>query len=240
MKTAFICCIHSNLPALEAVGNDIASQNIARVFCLGDVIGYAAQPHECVQYVRERNWPVLLGNHEEALLRPDMGESFTPVAKKCLHYSLGALSKSDRAWLKTLPEMIEEPDFQLVHGSPDKPMTQSYVLTTDLATKAFAAATRTWVFHGHTHVPMVFFKTDPISYSKDPILKLDRNTPALINVGSVGQPRDKDPRACYAIFDSDTLQVEYRRVQYDVAKAAGEVRAALLPDKIADRLALGA
>ena len=241
MRTGFLCCIHGNLLALEAVARDMESQRLDRVYCLGDVVGYGAQPHECIQFVRERNWPSLLGNHEGALLDPTLGEQFTPIAKMCLYYSMGAMTKSDREWMRSLPLALATDEFQLVHGSPVGPNSnQRYLLTVEAAEEAFGAATHNWVFHGHTHVPMAYFKTDPISYSTEPIWKLEKNLRAIMNVGSVGQPRDKDPRACYAILDSAASQVELRRVTYDVQRAVAEFKAAGLPEKIADRLALGA
>ena len=241
MKTAFICCIHGNLQALEAVGADIAAQKADRVFCLGDVVGYGANPHECVDYVQTRKWPVLMGNHEAAIIDPAIADDFNPMAKLTLYYTMGALNKNDRAWIRTLPATLEEAGFQLAHGFPaPTPETwRRYVITTDDAAAAFALATRKWLFVGHTHRSIAFFKTDPISYSRESICKLDRNTPAIVNVGSVGQPRDKDPRACYAILDEATGQVELRRVTYDVARAVEEMKDAGLPLKMAERLLTG-
>jgi diadenosine tetraphosphatase ApaH/serine/threonine PP2A family protein phosphatase len=152
---------------------------------------------------------------------------------------MGALGKSERDWIRTLPLSLEETDYQLVHASTAAEQYARYILTMEEAAAAFAAAKRPWVFHGHTHVPMAFFKTDPLSYNKGPDWKLAKNVPALLNVGSVGQPRDKDPRASYAIFDSDKLEVRLRRVEYDCQKAVASIRAAGLPEKLAARLTTG-
>jgi diadenosine tetraphosphatase ApaH/serine/threonine PP2A family protein phosphatase len=240
MKIAFLCCIHGNLPALEAVGKDVEAMRADKVYCLGDIVGYGAYPRECVEYVRTRNWPTVKGNHDVALLNPAYADNFNPVAKLCLYFSMGALKPADRAWLQSLPLRIEEDTFEIVHASPDEVPYQKYIMTDENALAAFGNAKRPWVFHGHTHVPLAIFKTDPLSYCRDSLWKLDPAVPALLNVGSVGQPRDKDPRAMYALFDTATREVQIRRVQYDVQKTAAEFKAAGLPEKIAERLLLGA
>jgi diadenosine tetraphosphatase ApaH/serine/threonine PP2A family protein phosphatase len=240
VKTALVCCIHGNLAALQAVARDIETQKADRVYCLGDIVGYGAYPRECLQFVRDHGWPTVLGNHEAAVLDPTLADSFTPIAKACIYYSLGAVTKSDREWMRALPHSMEIDEFQLVHGSTVRPnQWQRYVLTVEAAQEAFAAATRNWVFHGHTHVSLAYFNTDPISYSSEPLWKLDDKTRAMLNVGSVGQPRDKDPRACYAVFDSAIKQVTIHRVAYDVERTCAEYKAAGLPAKIAERLITG-
>src|SRR5438105_1209188 len=118
MITAFLSCIHSNLTALEAVEKDLISQGAQRVYCLGDVVGYGAEPRECIEFVRSRSWPTLLGNHDFAVINPSYMDPWVPNAKAALYYSMGALGKSERDWIRTLQESIEEPDFQIVHASP--------------------------------------------------------------------------------------------------------------------------
>jgi diadenosine tetraphosphatase ApaH/serine/threonine PP2A family protein phosphatase len=240
MKIAILSCIHSNLAALQAVGRELDAEKPDRVFCLGDVINYGAQPRECIAFVRERKWPTLLGNHEAAVLDPSIAEEFTPVARAGIYFTLGALSKSDKEWLRTLPESLDESEFQLVHGSPGgASLCRQYILTVEAAQAAFAAAHKPWVFVGHTHVPLAYFKTEPVSYSNDSRWKLDRATPAILNAGSVGQPRDKDPRACYLIFDTETLDVYVRRVAYDVERTVASILEAGLPERVANRLKTG-
>jgi diadenosine tetraphosphatase ApaH/serine/threonine PP2A family protein phosphatase len=240
MKIAFLSCIHSNLPALEAVERDLSAAGAQKVYCAGDIVGYGAQPRECVNFVRERGWPTVIGNHEQAMFNTEYSDQFMPAARAALFFSMGTLGRAERDWVQTLPESVVEQDFQLVHGFPSKQDTcRRYVLTVEEAQAAFAEAARPWVFLGHTHVPLSFFKTAPISYSKDAEWKLDKKLPALLNVGSVGQPRDKDPRAGYALFDTDTQTVSIRRVKYDNEKAAALIREAGLPDRLGQRLLTG-
>lgn len=240
MKIAILACIHSNLTALEAVEKDIAAAGAEKVYCLGDVIGYGAHPRECIEFVRSRGWPTLRGNHEAAVLEPSMVERFNPIAQKVIYFTMGALTKADREWIAGLPTHIECDEFQLVHGSPADPRHfERYIMTQDDAKAAFAAASRPWVFCGHTHVPLAFFQREPLEYSSGPVWRLDPAVPALMNVGSVGQPRDKDPRSGWALFDTAKREVELRRVAYDAEKAATEVIAAGLPAFLGERLRLG-
>jgi diadenosine tetraphosphatase ApaH/serine/threonine PP2A family protein phosphatase len=240
MKIAFMSCIHSNISALEAVGKDIEAQGVDKVYCLGDIVGYGAYPRECVDYIRSRKWPTVLGNHDFAVLNPAYAENFTPAAKMCSYFSMGALTPADRDWLRALPLRLQEDTFEVVHASPHDPPYRNYIMTDEQAIEAFQLIKRPWVFHGHTHVPLAFFGTDPLSYDRDSLWKLDPAEPALLNVGSVGQPRDKDPRSAYGLFDADTREVHIRRVEYNVKQMVADFKAAGLPEKIADRLLIGA
>jgi predicted phosphodiesterase len=242
MKIAFTCCIHGNIEALKEVGKDIESQQCDKVYCLGDVVGYGAYPHECIQYVRERKWPTLMGNHEDAVLHPNITEVFMPNARHAIYYTLGAVTNEDKKWMATLPISLEEPDFQLVHGSPAEAKGkawQKYILTVEEANDAFAVMKRPWCFVGHTHIPAVVFKTIPLSYVKEGKGKLDKTVPAIVNVGTVGQPRDKDPRAGYAILDTSSGEFEIRRITYDIEKVVAEMLERGLPAKLAERLRTG-
>src|SRR3954469_6972774 len=129
MRIAVLSCIHGNVPALEAVDRDIAAAKPDRVLCLGDVVGYGAQPRECIEFVRARGWPTILGNHEAAVLDENCAEEFNPVAWMAITYTRKTVDASDRAWMRTLPEILEEDGFQLAHGSTAGARPFKYVLT---------------------------------------------------------------------------------------------------------------
>jgi diadenosine tetraphosphatase ApaH/serine/threonine PP2A family protein phosphatase len=239
MRIAFLSCIHGNLQALERVDRDVAACYPDAVYCLGDVIGYGAQPRECIDLVRARGWPTLLGNHEEIVLKPDTAERFQPYARAAIYFSMGALTDDHRAWIRTLPETIEGEGFQLVHGSTHGIRTQQYVLKPEEADEALRAASQPLVFNGHTHVPMVFHRLQEVVIDKERCQKLPPGRQAVVNVGSVGQPRDRDARACWVLYDTVRAEVEYRRLEYDNAEAARRIREAGLPVKLAERLMSG-
>jgi diadenosine tetraphosphatase ApaH/serine/threonine PP2A family protein phosphatase len=239
MRIAVLSCIHGNLQALEVVDRDIAAQKPDRVLCLGDVVGYGAQPRECIDLVRARGWPTLLGNHEAAVLDENCGEEFNPVAWMAINWTRGVVTDADRAWMKTLPETMEEDGYQLAHGSTAGARPFKYVLTNEDAEDALKAATRPVVFIGHTHIALAFHREGAITVRTDPVQRVASGASAVINVGAVGQPRDKDWRASWVLYDTTTREATWRRLEYDVTDAANRIRAAGLPEKLAHRLAEG-
>jgi diadenosine tetraphosphatase ApaH/serine/threonine PP2A family protein phosphatase len=239
MRIAVLSCIHGNLPALLSVDRDIAACSPDRVLCLGDVVGYGAQPRECIDLVHARGWPTILGNHEAAVLDDKACEDFNPVAWMAINFTRNVVTDADRAWMRTLPETMEEDGFQIAHGSTAGARPFKYVLSDQDADDALQAATRPVVFIGHTHIAIGFHRDGGLTQRRDPIQVVAPGTSAVINVGSVGQPRDKDPRASWVLYDTVTRQAEWRRVPYDINDAAERIRAAGLPEKLAHRLASG-
>jgi len=239
MKIAFVADIHGNLPALEAVERDLASCAPAQIYCLGDVVGYGAEPWECLQHVRERGWGMLLGNHEAAIIEPAYAEVFNPYARAALLYSMGAIGKEGRAWLRTLPQVIETETLQLCHGWSHGTRRFQYVLSEQDVGNIFSESTRPTVVMGHGHFHALFCRPagqEGSTYSRDLVQSVPVGARAVINVGSVGQPRDNDPRACWALYDDSSRCWEFRRVGYDAAEAARRIREAGLSEKLADRL----
>lgn len=235
MRTAFLCCIHSNLPALEAVDRAIAQARPDRVICLGDVVGYGADPAACVDLVRARGWPTLQGNHEEAVCDPTIAEKWNPFARYALWYTVGALSSAQRAWVKGLPDHLVDDAFEGVHGSTAGIRARTYVLTAEAAQEAAAAAVKPVVVHGHTHVPMVFHGPS-WTCSKEPVQELAPGVPVVIDVGSVGQPRDRDVRACWVLYDEAQRTLTYHRVPYDHQEACRRIKDVGLPARLGERL----
>lgn len=230
MTRAFISDIHSNLEALEAVLTDIRVQGISEIYCLGDVVGYGPNPRECIDKAMECK-VCLLGNHDQgALFDP---EGFNSGAERAIFWtrnqleSLGGNSDGFRRWdfLGELPRNYQEGDLLFVHGSARNPLNE-YVFPEDTYNqrkmeKLFALIPR-HVFQGHTHVPGVFtencrfFSPDELQYE----YRLT-DEKAMINVGSVGQPRDSDPRSCYVVLDGDL--VRFRRVEYPVEETIKKI-----------------
>jgi len=242
MKIAFVADIHGNLPALEAVEHDIASCSPDRVYCLGDVVGYGAEPLECIEHILDRGWTMLLGNHEAAIIEPAYAEAFNPYARAALLFSMGAIGKEGRAWLRTLPETIETDSLQLCHGWSHGARRFQYVLSEQDVANIFEESTRPIVIMGHGHYHAMFCRLagqSAISYSRESGQTIAADARAVINVGSVGQPRDNDPRACWALYDESSRTMDFRRVSYDAAEAAKRIRGAGLSDKLADRLLHG-
>lgn len=256
MRIALVSDIHSNVDALRAVLDHADVQNVDRLYCLGDVVGYNANPAECAELVKERCDLTILGNHDWAVT---LGEptGFNLAAKAGVEYSRRMLEPEHVKFLSGLkPEQHLDFDgtrVDLYHGSPADPLWQ-YVFPAG-ATSVFVDlagrlddATAHVVALGHTHVPMLLnahaspakgWGALPDQFVQ-PNLDAGRPRPlVLANPGSVGQPRDGDPRAAYAILDTDEVQLEFHRVTYDVAAAARAIRTAGLPDLLAERLFIG-
>lgn len=249
MRTAIISDIHANLPALEAVLEDIDACGVDRIFCLGDVIGYGPEPRQCLE-MSTRFQVNLLGNHEEAVLYDPIG--FNPRAKAAVEWTKQQLMSSDVPreenavlWkhLDSMTETHEEGSIFLAHGTPRQP-TREYLFVQDCVDDPgkvedlFVSFDPATAFVGHTHVAGVFtpgprFQSPSEVGGKMQIGK--ENT--IINVGSVGQPRDGDPRSSYVIVDGD--EVEFRRVEYPVEDTIRRFKRTPLPENLALRLIEG-
>ncbi|MEM6820839.1 MAG: metallophosphoesterase family protein [Verrucomicrobiota bacterium] len=241
MKYAIVSDIHGNWEAFSAVLEDLETEGISNRFCLGDVVGYGADPVKCVDYLMQNDWNVIAGNHDEAISFPELLDVFSPLAREGVIFSTLELEAHHKTWLSELPHIIKGTHFELVHASLFEPLLWDYVVDNQAARRHFALQQCNLAFCGHTHVPKVWKKNKRIS-SHSPGARRMRLRPEvkyLINVGSVGQPRDRDPKACYVVFDAETQTVEFRRITYDVAQAQAKIRAAGLPEKLAKRLKTG-
>ncbi|MDP6112708.1 MAG: metallophosphoesterase family protein [Planctomycetota bacterium] len=241
MKIAVLGDIHGNLQALKAVLADVDTIRPGKAYCHGDVVGYGANPRECLQLVRERGWPVIAGNWELAVAGDEAcsPEEFNPRARLSVYYCRGALSREEKNFLRDLPQEIVEGGVQIVHGSTVPHRAKRYVLKVEDAEEAFGAAQAMDVFMGHTHIQLIYLNESPVSYSSDDVVTIPPGVSALINTGAVGQPRDRDPRARYCLYDTETRTVEWRRIEYDREKAASLIREEDLPEIFADRLLTG-
>ena len=234
---------HSNLEALEAVLADMESRKITRYLCLGDIVGYAANPAKCLQRVRGlTNCLILKGNHDAMVAASDRLVGISDTAVAGIHYSREKLTREQRHFLAGLPLTHFEDDCAFVHASLEAPEEWWYVADQLDAYAHFQEQTTTLCFCGHTHVPMVWH------LGNGGVLKASRGEgrvpipsegKTLVNVGSVGQPRDLNPDACYVIYDAKAQTVEFQRVPYDIKKTQQKIRRANLPDMTAERIAIG-
>jgi diadenosine tetraphosphatase ApaH/serine/threonine PP2A family protein phosphatase len=241
VRYAVLSDIHGNLEALRAVLADAADHS-DDVLCLGDVVGYGADPGPCVDLVGERARAVVAGNHEHAVIgRMDL-TWFNRYARAAAEWTRERLDADCAAYLGALPLRTSVEDATLVHASPRQPQEWDYLVTEEDGLAAFAAFDTRLCFVGHSHVPAMWSlgSSGPDYARGDVSVTLDAGRRYIVNVGSVGQPRDRDPRAAYALWDVDARQITVRRVPYDVAAARAKIEEAGLPRFLADRLAAGA
>jgi predicted phosphodiesterase len=248
MRFAVFSDIHANLEALEAALADANERKCTDFICLGDLVGYNANPCECTERVRTMNCPIVKGNHDEQASLIESSSDFNELAEQAMNWTRNQLPEKDKHWLRELhlqrqvhlPEASAEAgDFTIVHATLDTPGQWGYVLNDLDAAASFTYQHTAICFFGHTHVPMAFVRDDGIRRIKIDHLRIDPTKKYFINVGSVGQPRDGDWRAAYCIYDVDANDVEQRRVRYDVATAQKKINKAGLPVLLAERLAFG-
>jgi diadenosine tetraphosphatase ApaH/serine/threonine PP2A family protein phosphatase len=229
--------IHANWQALEAVLEH--AHDIDAGICLGDVVGYGADPVRCLDEVRRLGWPTLVGNHDRACTDTQILTWFNTDAATVIHWTKDQLGEERLGWLGSLPEVEARNDVLLVHASPRDPIFE-YVLDADTAFANLRLLGDRACFHGHTHVPGYFYFGDGESVAHNYWLGRVRvNGPTLINPGSVGQPRDGIPDASYGVWDLEAGMFEWRRVPYDRDGAKQAIRTAGLPDRFASRLDVG-
>lgn len=239
MKFAIIADIHANLEALEAVLADARAQKVTHYACLGDVVGYNANPKECLDIIRDMRMPCVKGNHDEYCSTNGPLEGFNPAAAQAVEWTRRQLSEEDRQWLRDLKYMRLVTSFSIVHATLDAPQRWGYVFDKLAAAASLTYQNTSVCFFGHTHVPVAFVRDSVVrggSYSK---FKVEPGKKYFVNVGSVGQSRDGVPKATYVIYDLDSQTIELRRLDYDIAKAKAKILAAGLPKRLAERLDLG-
>ena len=240
---AVISDIHSNFEALAAVLEDLKSQEVSQIVCLGDIVGYASGVKACLRGVQQLDCPVVMGNHDEAACLTYPPSDFNDTAQAGAVFSARRLTAADRSWLSTLPRNVELNGALFTHASLESPAAWNYILSRDDARRHFLHQTTHICFCGHTHTPVMWFQASPnsriIEYSGKGDLSVPLNGKVLINVGSVGQPRDGDNRACYVLYRPDQGSVEFRRVAYDIKRTKKKILRAGLPRFTAQRLSLG-
>lgn len=240
MKFAILGDIHANLEALEAVLADAAQCGVTHHVCIGDIVGYNADPHACVERIRGlENCPVVKGNHDEEASADTEIVGLNPLALEALKWTRQQLTDEDKQWLRDLRLVRQVSHFTVVHATLDTPSSWSYVLNKFDAMASFSYQFTQICFFGHTHVPRIYVKGVSVAIEPELHTTIQAGRKYFINVGSVGQPRDGDPRAAWALYDTEANTVEVRRVAYDIDTTRQKIIAAGLPTPLADRLLVG-
>ena len=244
MKYGIFGDVHGNLEALEAVLADMEEQGVTHPLCLGDLVGYGANPAECLEVVRATGCPVVRGNHDDLVTAGKVPTSFSEAARLSLDYARGCLGASQLNFLRRLPLVWTEDPITLVHATLDGPDSWGYISTRLEAQTSFFYQKTALCFVGHTHRPCAFAQEKevrPLEFrhvdTRTDRSKIGRKF--LFNVGSVGQPRDGDWRASYAIFSPQEYSVDLRRVSYNIEQASAKILKAGLPESLSKRLFKG-
>lgn len=232
MRFAIISDIHSNLEALTKALEIIDTKGVQEIVCLGDIVGYGANPNECVELVFKRSSIILLGNHDLAAVDLSKAGGFTEHARLSAHWTSGKLLPDNKSRLEKLPYTSSFSGAFLVHSSPYEPEEWNYILSLLDARQAFGHFTEGLCFVGHSHIPGVFGESSLRQ-------TVSRDERFLVNVGSVGQPRDRDPRLSFGIFDTGRWEYQHIRVEYDVRSASRKIIASGLPKALGERILLG-
>ncbi len=239
MRIAIFGDIHANLEAFEVVLADAREQGCAFYVCLGDVVGYNANPRECLRMVQSLNCPVVKGNHDDYASSESSLESFNPLAEVAIQWTRDQLTPLEKSWLGSLPFISKVRGFSVVHASLDDSSGWGYVLNQLDAAASFSKQTTDLCFFGHTHTPRVYIKDSSVVGLPFDQLILEPRKKYFVNAGSVGQPRDGDWRAAYLVFDEEKRRIQLRRLRYDLAKTQAKILAAGLPPRLAERLSFG-
>jgi len=244
--------IHANLPALEAVLADVERSGVDALVCLGDVVGYGPSPRECLDLIARTCEVMIRGNHEDAVLDTRLAHRFSSNARASVQFTLSQLAEDDLDLIRLMPPLVEIGDLSLAHATFG-PERYEYLYTADQAANALSAMRTPLGAVGHTHLPSVFIsrppqtsqhggmstiEVKPLAPMEETLLQ--RGMRVILNPGSVGQPRDGNPDASWGVLDSSRMTFQVRRVAYDVAQVQRDMARLGLPDRLGDRLRVGA
>ncbi|MFH0940269.1 MAG: metallophosphoesterase family protein [Candidatus Omnitrophota bacterium] len=240
MRYAVFSDVHSNLEAFLACLDFLKNAKIDKYLFLGDIVGYGADPKECISLLRALNACCVAGNHDWAVVGLTDIDYFNNDAKRSLLWTRENISEADRLFLLDLELVKETKDYCLVHGTLNHPEEFDYMTDPLQAVKDFYALKTNICFLGHSHRKGIYIEdADKTFYKESLRLVLEEGKRYIVNAGSVGQPRDADPRACFCIYDEEESSLEFQRVSYDVASAQKKIIDAGLPGSLACRLAVG-
>lgn len=239
MKYGILGDIHANLEALEAVLEEMDRQGVQKHVSVGDLVGYGANPCECIKRVRGLGTVVTAGNHDFAAVDKLNIDFFNTYARESALWTRRTLSEEDKEYIKSLKLVETVENFTVVHSTLYSPELFEYIQTSYDAHLAFEQQQTPVAFMGHSHVPVNFFKRKNVSFNMETEVTVDESLKIMVNVGSVGQPRDENPDPVCCVYDTETGKVRLTRIRYDVEKAAKKIVAAGLPEILAERLKYG-
>ncbi len=241
MKYAILSDVHSNLEAFQAVLTDLSQEKVDQTFFLGDIVGYGADPNQCIELLQGLTKFAVAGNHDWAAVELTEASSFNPVAKAAIEWTSRKVTVEHQKCLKKLPLTQNHHNFTLVHATPDEPEAWNYIFSLKEAQVSFQHHDQQICFLGHSHRPVVFKQDEERipSILPNTTFTLKDSQRYIINVGSVGQPRDGDPRAAYGIYNLDDSCFTLKRIPYNIECAQEKIIAAGLPHFLAQRLASG-
>lgn len=232
--------VHGNLEALDTVLNALSKEKIDRYLCVGDIIGYGADPLSCIDKVKTVTGNIVSGNHEAASTGVFCVDYFNPYAKAAVLWTRESLRDEDTNFLKGLPTVFENDDLVMVHGSLNEPGKFNYIFSPLDSKETFQLLNKTICFIGHTHSPQILVERDVIiSQVYGHKAEINPEYKYVVNVGSVGQPRDGDVRAAYCIYNISSQTVQIKRVSYDIKSAQRKIIDVGLPQFLAERLSAG-
>lgn len=241
MKHLFISDIHSNLVALDALLKkaDGISKKYS-VVCIGDIVGYGAQPNECMERITGLTDKIVLGNHDAGVIGKTDIRMFNYSAKEAIIWTREKMSRKHLKRLNDIPYIIAEKNFAVVHSSPSNPEYWNYIDSIYEAQDEFKVTGFELTFIGHTHIPLIYrLKNEEVNMLFDEHLECEKNARYIVNVGSVGQPRNKDNRACAVLFDNEEGTLDYIKAEYNIKSAQEKILEAHLPKFLAERLERG-
>lgn len=239
MRYAIFGDVHANFEALQAVLEDARANGVTHHVCLGDLVGYNADPVACLELVRSMECPIVKGNHDEQACEVTDLSYFNPLAARAIQWTRDQLSDEHKDWLKALKFSRLVRNFTIVHSTLDSPASWGYVLSDLDASASFSYQHTQLCFYGHTHVPRAFVRDTRVHEVAPDVITLEAGKKYFFNTGSVGQPRDQDWRASYAIYTPAEQTIQWRRLPYDIETTQKKIIAAGLPERLALRLAEG-
>jgi diadenosine tetraphosphatase ApaH/serine/threonine PP2A family protein phosphatase len=241
MRYLLISDIHGNLEALQATLDAAKRFEPYQLMCLGDVVGYGADPRPCIDLVGDRANLMLAGNHDLAVAGVIAVDEFNAIARRSIEWTSEQLSAEDKELLGNLPLQYVDGDYCYTHASPVDPMKFAYIRTLEDVADVFSHIGQRFCFVGHTHLPVLVTmngKSGKMEVLRDARVRIQEGTRYFINVGSIGQPRDSNPDACAVLLDEENGTLEFVRVPYDISKSQGKILSNGLPSFLAERLVL--